>query len=161
MGDQEAVCPVLGAETAWETRKLSVVGAGSNTLRAGGWKATSEGNWEKSYICRRDKVPVLGRGEKEGWATIEYSPHHSEVTCPPASRKLCFPVHPLPLPCACMHVGPEATCHPGGLASPFAGSQPLQGLSLPWPACPLEELYPHRANPAPLAPGKRPAAQKS
>ena len=94
MGDQEPVCPVLREETAWETRKLSVVGAGSNTLRAGGWKATSEGTWEKSWICRRDKAPVLGRGEKEGWATIECSPHHSELTCPPAIRKLCFPVHP-------------------------------------------------------------------
>ena len=32
-----------GAETSWETRKQSVVGGGSNTLRAGKWKATSEG----------------------------------------------------------------------------------------------------------------------
>ena len=63
-------------------------------LRAGKWKATSEGTWEKSWICRRDKAPVLGRGEEKGWATIEYSPHHSELTCPPAIRKLCFPVHP-------------------------------------------------------------------
>ena len=27
-------------------------------------------------------------------ATIKYSPHHSELTCLPAIRKLCFPVHP-------------------------------------------------------------------
>ena len=87
------------AETAWETRKLSVVGAGRNTLRAGEWKATSEGTWEKSWICRRDKAPMLGRGEEEGWATIEYSPHHSELTCPPAIGNLCFPVHtPSPYP---------------------------------------------------------------
>ena len=39
-------------------------------------------------------MPVLERGEEEGWATIEYSPHHSELTCPSAIRKLCFPVHP-------------------------------------------------------------------
>ena len=94
MWDQELVCLVLRKETAWETRKLSVKGAGSNTLRAGGWKATSEGIWEKSWICRRDKASVLGRGEEEGWATIEYSPHHSDLTCPQAIRKLCFPVHP-------------------------------------------------------------------
>ena len=97
MGHQEPVCPVVGAETAWETRKLSVAGAGSSTLRAGGWKATSEGSWEKSWICRRDKAPVLGRGKEKGWATIEYSPHHSELTYLPAIRKLCFPVH-LPSP---------------------------------------------------------------
>ena len=94
MGDQELVCPVLGAETAWEIRKLSVAGTGSSMLRAGGWKATSEGTWEKSWNCRRDKASVLGRGEEEGWATIEYSPQHSELTYPPAIRKLCFPVHP-------------------------------------------------------------------
>ena len=48
MGDQESVCPVFRAETAWEVRKLSIAGAGSNMLRVGGWKATSEGTWEKS-----------------------------------------------------------------------------------------------------------------
>ena len=103
MGDQELVCPVLGAETAWEIRKLSVAGTGSSMLRAGGWKATSEGTQEKSWVCRRDKVPVLGRGEEEGWATIEYSAHHSELTCLPAIRNLYFPVHPLsPYPvCTC------------------------------------------------------------
>ena len=53
-------------ETAWETRKQSVAGGGSNTIRAGEWKATSEGTGEKSWIHRRDKVPVLGRREGEG-----------------------------------------------------------------------------------------------
>ena len=62
MGDQEPVCLVVRAETAWETRNLSIAGAGSNTLRTGGGEATSEGTREKSWICRRDKVPVLGRG---------------------------------------------------------------------------------------------------
>ena len=63
-------------------------------LRDWGWKATSEGTWEKSWICRRDKTPVLGRGEEEGRATIEYSSRHSELTCLPALKKLCLPVHP-------------------------------------------------------------------
>ena len=63
-------------------------------LRAREWKATSEGTWQKRWICRRDKVPVLGRVEEKGWATIEYSPHHSGLTCLPVIRKLCFPVHP-------------------------------------------------------------------
>ena len=35
-------------------------------LRAGEWKATTEGTWEKIWTHRRDKVPVLGRGEEEG-----------------------------------------------------------------------------------------------
>ena len=39
-----------GAETAWETRKQSVAGEGSNMLRAGKWKATPEGTWEKSLV---------------------------------------------------------------------------------------------------------------
>ena len=40
-------------------------------------------------------MPVMGRGEEEGWVTIEYSPHHSELTYPPDIRKLCLSVHPL------------------------------------------------------------------
>ena len=39
------------------------------------WNATTEATWEKSWTYRRDKVPVLGRGEKEERATIEYSLH--------------------------------------------------------------------------------------
>ena len=79
------------------------MGGGSNTLRAGEWKATSEGTWQNSWICKRDKAPVLGMGEEEGWAATEYSPHHSELTCLPAIRKLCFPVH-LPSPYPHVHV---------------------------------------------------------
>ena len=85
---------VGGVETALGTRKGRVTGGGSNTLRAGEWKATSEGTWEKSWIHRTDKAPVLGREEEEGWAASEYSLHHSALTCLPASRKQCFPVHP-------------------------------------------------------------------
>ena len=50
-----------GAETAWETRKQSILGGGSNMLRAGKWKATSEGTWEKSLVCAR-----AGEGREEG-----------------------------------------------------------------------------------------------
>ena len=60
------------------------MGRGSNMLRAGEWKATTEGIWEKVWFCRRDKAPVL-RGEEEGWATIEYSLHPSVHTYSPAS----------------------------------------------------------------------------
>ena len=77
-----------GAETARETRKQSIEGGGSNTLRVGKWKATSEGTWEKSWVCAS-----VGEGRK-GVAPIEYSSHHSELTGLPAIRKLCFPGHP-------------------------------------------------------------------
>ena len=63
-------------------------------LRAGEWKATTEGTWEKIWTHRRDKVPVLRRGKKEGKAQIEYSLHPNEHACPPASREQGFPVHP-------------------------------------------------------------------
>ena len=148
------------AETTWETRKQSVSGGGSNMLRAGEWKATSDGTWEKRWICRRDKVPVLGRGEKKEWAPIEHSPHHIELTGLPAIRKLCFPVH-LPSPYPHVRTGPRAACYPRGLASTTARNLPPQGLSLPWPACPLEGLHPPEQHQTPPALGKRPAVYKS
>ena len=39
-----------GVETAWETRKQSIIGEGSKTVRARKWKATAEGTWEKSWV---------------------------------------------------------------------------------------------------------------
>ena len=50
-----------GAETAWETRKQSIAGGGSNTLRAGKWKVISQGTWEKSQVCHS-----AGEGREEG-----------------------------------------------------------------------------------------------
>ena len=50
-----------GAETAWETRKKSIAGGRSNMLRAGKWKTTSEGTWEKSWVCAS-----VGEGREEG-----------------------------------------------------------------------------------------------
>ena len=50
-----------GAETAWETRKQSIAGGGSNTLREEKWKAISEGTWEKSWDCAS-----VGEGREEG-----------------------------------------------------------------------------------------------
>lgn len=75
-------------ETAREIRKWCALGGGSNTLRAGVWKATIEGIWEKIWTCRRDKVPVLGRGE-EGQAALEYSlrpSEHASQCIPPPLR---------------------------------------------------------------------------
>ena len=85
---------VGSVETAWGTRKQCVAGGGSNTLRAGEWKATTEGTWEKIWTLRRDKVPVLGRREEEGLSAIEYSLHPSKHACLPASREQCLSVHP-------------------------------------------------------------------
>ena len=49
------------AENGWKTRKQRVAGGGSNTLRAGKWKATSKGTWEKSRVCTS-----VGEGREEG-----------------------------------------------------------------------------------------------
>ena len=54
-----------GVETAWETRKQSITGGGINVLRAGKWKAKSEGTWKKSQLCTS-----VGEGREEG-----VSPH--------------------------------------------------------------------------------------
>ena len=116
------VCPVGGAETAWETRKLSIVGGGSNTLRAGGGReATSEGTWEKSWVYHREKVPVLGRGEEEGWATIEY-PHATVSSLAHQLSEKCVSLYIPSTPTLHAHARPETACHHRGLASPFAGS---------------------------------------
>ena len=67
---------------------------------------------------------------------------------PTSYQKAVLPsASPLPLPCA-LCTKPEVACHPRGLASPFAGSRPQQGLSLPWPPCSLEGLQPYGAAPS-------------
>ena len=52
-------------------------------LRAGEWKDMAEGTQEKVHTHRRGKSPLLGRGEKEGQATIENALGPSGHTCPP------------------------------------------------------------------------------
>ena len=42
----------------------------------------AEGTWEKVWSLKRGKVPLLGRGEEEGWAPIGNSLHRS--VCRPA-----------------------------------------------------------------------------
>ena len=66
-------------------------------LRAGEWKATSKGTWEKSWICRRDKAPVLGRVEEEVWADrIFPTPQRGHL--PASYQKSVLPTaSPLPL----------------------------------------------------------------
>ena len=62
-------------------------GQGSDTLRAEEWKAMTEGTQEKVWTCRKDEVPMLGRGEEKGQATIENSLCTSLHICPPANRE--------------------------------------------------------------------------
>ena len=56
---------------------------------AKGWGVESynRGKLGEGLDQQRIKVPVLGRGEEEGWATIEYSLHPNKHTCPPSSRE--------------------------------------------------------------------------
>ena len=72
------------------------MGRGSGTLRAGEWKATAEGTREK-FWTRRDKAPLLGRGEEEEWDAIENSLCPSVCSCPPACRGQSIPSATPPL----------------------------------------------------------------
>ena len=90
---------------------------GNGTLRAGEWKATAEGTWEKVQTLWRGKAPLLGRGEEEGQATIENSLGPSMHACPPDRRELSTPswhLHP-----ACMDLALlTPLCAPGTHAQP-------------------------------------------
>ena len=76
----------------------------SGTLRAGEWKAMAEGTQEKVWTHRRDKAPLLGRGEEKGWATtIENScphvhmlalPHHRGWSIPSTAPSMLYTYHP-------------------------------------------------------------------
>ena len=69
-------------------------------LRAGDWKTTTEGTQEKVWTHRRDKAPVLGRGEEEGQSTIEYCcAPMCALACQLAESRASQHI-PLPPPCA-------------------------------------------------------------
>ena len=85
-------------------------------------------------------APVLGRGEKKGWVPIEYPPRHSKLTGLLASKKLCFPVHPLPPTrhplrshrtwgCLPSRKAGLNNCHPSG-AVPAQACLPFGGATL-------------------------------
>lgn len=57
---------VRGEETASATREQCAMDRESGTLRAGEGKARAQGTREKVRTRRRDKRPLLGRGEEEG-----------------------------------------------------------------------------------------------
>ena len=116
-------------------------GGGSNTLRAGKWKVTSEGTWEKSWVCAS-----VGEGREEGVETHRIFTTPQQAHWPTSYQKAVL-ASSSPLPTHYARAGPGAACHLGGLASTIVGSLQPQGLSLPWPACPLEGLHPCRAVP--------------
>ena len=89
-----------------------------------GWgiESHTEGTWEKIWTHRRDKVPVLGRGEEEGQAAIEYFLSPSDHVFLTTSREQCFPVHP---PSATLHV-PDL---PTGRKPPTSGAFPILACS--------------------------------
>ena len=122
-------------------------------LRAGEWKATTEGTWEKIWTLRRDKALVLGREKEEGKATIEYSLHPSNHTCLPASREHCFPVHP-PSPTPCVP-DLKLPAIPEGWPHHLWEAIDLRGF--PWPG----GLHSCRAVPSKRAPGPRNARASS
>lgn len=174
-----------GAETAWETRNWSVTLAGKRqpggsrkrsvrlagqrlpgSLESGaswwrekyakGWGVESHirGNLaEELDLQERQGVSVgEGRGEEVGHHRIIPTPQQAHS--PTSYQKAVLPsASTLPIPHA--HARPETACHPRQLASPFVGSQPPQGLSLPWPASPLERLHPCRAAPSTASPLKK------
>ena len=58
----------------------------------------NRGKLGKDLDLQKRQVPVLGRGEEEGQAAIEYCLHPSEHAYPPASREQCFSLHRPSLP---------------------------------------------------------------
>ena len=97
------------------------------------------------------------RGERRRGGSPQNTPHTTASLLAASYQKAVLPsVSPPPAPATpYAHVGPGAACHLGGLASTIARSLPPQGLSLPWPACPLEGLHPRRAAPNTASPQKK------
>ena len=90
------------------------------------------GTWEKVQTCRRSKVPLLGRGEEEGRATIGNSLHPSLYVCLPAGRGNTIPSAAPPPPPPLLQT--EAACHPpwtGPLHPWEATHQPTMDLASP------------------------------
>ena len=109
------------------------MGKGSNTLMGGEWNATTEGTREKAGTYRKDKAPLLGRGEEEGRAP-------KNTPCAPAcTLALQLAESRAFLACTCLAIN----CLPSR----------VDWLRDPWearPACPQE--VPH----CPGAPWKAP-----
>ena len=107
-------------------------------------------------------MPVFGTGEEEGWATIEYSLHHSEHACPPATREQSFLGHPPSL----LHMRLARSLLPSGQTGLTTCGKPTTTTAFPGLACPhtrsapiLQSKPPSTAHPqeelcSPGAPGQ-------
>ena len=136
-------------ETAYCTREWCTTGKGRGMLRAGEWKATAEATWEKVWTCRRDKVPLLGRGEEEGWVTIENSLHASMHICQftfPALGSTCHLLKTCPLDCRKPLTSPPCSGQPHpekGSCSPACrnlGTPALLWKAAIWPTLDCAKL---------------------
>ena len=120
---------------------------------AKGAESHIRGNLAEELGLQERQCASIGEGREEGVGLHRILPTPQQAHLPSAIGKLGFPAHP-PTPYS-VHTGPETACHPGGLASALAGSQPLQEFSLTWPACPLEGLHPCGAAPSTNSPRSR------
>ena len=100
---------------------------------AKGWEVESHirGKLGEELDLQETQGASFGVGREEGVGPIEYSPCDSELTGPPAIRKLCFPVIPPP---------PPPPTHLWDLGLPAV----LEG----WPQQ-FPEAYHHRGFPCP------------
>ena len=119
-----------------------------------GWGAESHirGNLAQELDLQERQGASVGEGRGEGVGCHRILPTPQQAHLPASYQKAVLPSAVLPPPTPCLHARPETACHPREMASPFSGSQPLQGLSLPWPACPLEGLHPCGAAPSTASP---------
>lgn len=131
----------IGSGVPWE---------GSSRLRAGEGKARAEGTKEKVLTHRRDKTPLLARGEEEGRATIGNSLCPSMRIFPPPGRKQSIPSATLQVchyPGTCAHLcradtlGPLLYMH-----SCMPTQNPLPDLPCSRHTCPL--VWSRPASPA-------------
>ena len=123
-------------------------GQGSSVLlRAGEWKATTEGTREKVWTCRRVKAPLLGSGEEEGQAAIENSLGPSVHTCPLDHRELSTPSQCLSstgvdLALQAPLHAPGTLCQPAPIQPQPHGSRPAGTLLGSWIPCPPTQIRP-------------------
>ena len=146
-----------GAGTAWETRKQSLTEGGSNMLRVGKWKTTSEGTWEKSRVYTSTGEGREGVGPHRILPTPQraYQPTSYQKAVLPSASPPPAPTTPLNLPDPGLPAIWEGW--PQQLLEAYhCRGCPCPGLLALWRGCtPAEQ---HQTLPAPK---KRPGAQKS
>ena len=157
-GLETGLSSLMGQRLPGRLENKAVTEEGSNMLRAGKWKATSEGTWEKSLVCAH-----AGEGREEGVGPHRILPTPQQAYWPLAIRKLCFPVHPLPPP-----LPPPMHLWDLGLPAILEGwpqqlpeAYHLRGCPCPGLLALWRGYTPVEQHQTPPAPKKTPAAQKS